>query len=55
MKKKLMRSGNGWGVFLSKTILELLDINPEKDFVELQVENDVLKIKKYNEKHPDNK
>ncbi|MFA7659521.1 MAG: hypothetical protein WCY19_08820 [Candidatus Gastranaerophilaceae bacterium] len=46
MKRKLMRPGNGWAVFLSKTILELLKINPETDFIELQVENDILKIKK---------
>lgn len=47
MKRKLMRSGNGWAIFMSKTIIELLKINPEKDFLEIQIENDVLKIKKY--------
>ena len=46
MKRKLMRSGNGWAIFMSKTILELIKINPETDFVELEVENGVLKIKK---------
>lgn len=46
MERKLMRSGNGWALFMSKTIIELLKINPETDFVEMQVENNVLKIKK---------
>ena len=48
MKRKLMRSGNGWALFISKTLIELLKINPETDFVEIQIENDVLKIKKIN-------
>lgn len=46
MNRKFFRSGNGWALFVSKTILELLKINPEKDFIEMQIENDVLKIKK---------
>ena len=48
MKRKLMRSGNGYALFVSKTIIELLKINPEDDFVEFEVENNVLKIKKAN-------
>lgn len=46
MERKLMRSGNGWALFMSKTLIELLKINPETDFLEMQIENDVLKIKK---------
>ena len=46
MKKKLIASGSGWALFMSKTILELLNINPETDMVELEVENKVLKVKK---------
>lgn len=46
MQKKLYRSGNGWAVFLNQTVLKLLKIDPEKDLVEYEVENDVLKIKK---------
>ncbi len=48
MKKKLFKSGNGWAVFLAKPILEILNINPEKDLIELQIEKEVLKIKKHN-------
>ncbi len=46
MKRKLSKSGNGWSIFLPKVIIELLDINPETDFIEMEVENKILKIKK---------
>lgn len=46
MKKKLMKSGNAWVLLLQKAILELLDINPEVDEVELEIENKILKVKK---------
>lgn len=39
MKRKLSRSGNGWSIFLPKVILELLEINPETDMIEMDVEN----------------
>jgi len=47
MKKKLFKSGNGWAVFIAKPILELLNINPEQDLIELQVEKQELKIKRH--------
>ena len=46
MERKFFKSGNGWALFVPKTILELLKINPQTDKIEMQVENDVLKIKK---------
>ena len=46
MKRKFFKSGNGWAFFLPKPVLELLKIDPEKDHIEMQVENDVLKIRK---------
>ncbi len=46
MKKKLIKSGNAWVLLLQKAILELLDINPEDDEVELEIENKTLKVKK---------
>ncbi len=48
MKRKLSRSGNGWSIFLPKVIIELLDINPETDQIEMEVENKILKVKKAN-------
>lgn len=49
MERKLFRAGNGWGLFMPSTILKLLEINPEKDLVKYQIENDVLKITKAKE------
>ena len=46
MKKKLIKSGNAWVLVIQKAILELIDINPEIDEVELEVENKMLKVKK---------
>lgn len=46
MERKLFRTGNGWSLFIPKVIVELLKINPETDTIELQIENDTLKIKK---------
>ena len=46
MERKLFRAGNGWSLFLPKVIIELLKIYPEKDTVEMQIENDILKVKK---------
>ena len=50
MKKKLFKSGNAWVLLLQKAVLELLDINPETDEVELEIENKVLKVKKSSDK-----
>ena len=46
MERKLIRSGNGWALFINSTFLELLKVNPETDKVEFIMENDTLKIKK---------
>ena len=44
MKKNLIKNGSGWAIFMPKAILELLDINPENDQIELVVEKKVLKV-----------
>ena len=49
MKKRLTRTGSGWALFFTKTIIELLKVNPETDEVELEFEGDVLKVKKSQE------
>ncbi len=46
MKKKLSRSGSGWALFMPKTLLELIDVDPEKDLLQVKVENDIIKITK---------
>lgn len=47
MIKKIIQIGNSWGITLPLTILQLLKINPVLDELELEIENNVLKIKKY--------
>ena len=39
MRKKLYQSGNAWVLLIQKAILQLLDINPEVDEVELGLES----------------
>lgn len=46
MKKKLSRSGSGWALFMPKTLLELIDVEPETDYLKIQVENNIIKISK---------
>lgn len=46
MRKNLIKNGSGWAIFMPKPILELLDINPEEDQVEIEVEGKTLKIKR---------
>lgn len=46
MKRKLSRSGSGWAMFMPKTLLELIDVNPESDQLEVKVENNTIKITK---------
>ena len=46
IERRLFRTGNGWSLFIPKVIIELLKIDPESDTIEMQIENDILKIKK---------
>lgn len=48
MKRKFFRSGNGWAIYVKKAIIELLKINPEEDYVEMLIKDNVLLIKKNN-------
>ena len=50
MERRLFRTGNGWSLFIPKVIIELLKIDPENDTIEMQIENDILKIKKVDKK-----
>ncbi len=49
MKKKLFRTGSGWALFMPKTLLELIDFDPEADMLEIKVENNIIKIAKTKE------
>lgn len=46
--KQLIKRGGSYGLVLSKPILDLLNINPEKDSVEISVEENTIVIKKAN-------
>ena len=46
MRKKLSRSGSGWALFMPKTLLELVEVNPEIDMLEVKVDNNTIKITK---------
>ncbi len=48
MIRKFTKSGSGWALYIPNTILELLDINPVEDYVEYEVDNEILKIRKIN-------
>jgi len=46
MKKKFTAIGNSWAMLFTKTMLEILDINPETDKAEIVFDKNVLIIKK---------
>lgn len=45
--KKLIKRSAGYGLNLSLPILELLDINPEIDFIDINIEGKNLIIRKF--------
>lgn len=47
MHKKLRQTGNSWNLLIPKNILELINVNPVLDEVEIIVEKDEIRIKKY--------
>ncbi|MBQ8460309.1 hypothetical protein IJ541_09440 [bacterium] len=46
MIKKITRSGNGYGLYISSSIIQFLEINPEVDSIKYVIEDDILYIKK---------
>ena len=50
MEREFKQIGNSWALFFTKTMLQILDINPEKDKVEIEFEKKVLTIKKSDKK-----
>ncbi len=50
MKKKFTKIGNSWAILFTKTMLELLEVNPEQEQVEIEFDKNVITIKKENEK-----
>ena len=50
MKKKLFASGNSWALLIPKALLELLELNPDEDEIEINIENKKMIIEKANKK-----
>lgn len=46
MKKKFTKIGNSWAILFTKTMIEMLDVNPKNDQVEIEFDKKVLKIEK---------
>ena len=46
MKKKFTKVGNSWALIFTKTMLEMLDVEPEKEQVEIEFDKKILTIKK---------
>lgn len=45
--KKLTNIGNSWGVIIPKALLDVLNINPVKDEISIEIEPDGIKLKKH--------
>ena len=44
--RKLSKKNNSWGLYMPNSILELLDIKPENDLINISIEDNVLIVKK---------
>ncbi len=49
MKKKFTKIGNSWAILFTKTMLEMLDVNPESDQVEIEFNKKTLTMEKCEE------
>ena len=45
-KLTLRKTGGGWSIYMSKSILELMEISPETDYVQIDIESETLILKK---------
>ena len=46
MKKKFTKIGNSWAMLFTKTMLEMLDIDPETEQAVIEFNKNILTIKK---------
>ena len=46
--KKLSKKNSSWGLYMPNSILELLEIQPDVDSVSIEVEENMLIVKKSN-------
>ncbi|MBQ8459465.1 hypothetical protein IJ541_05110 [bacterium] len=45
--RRLSNIGNSWGIIIPKALLEILNVNPVRDELILEIEPDGIKIKKH--------
>ena len=50
MKRKFTKIGNSWAMLFTKTMIEMLDINPETEEVEIEYNQKILTMKKLSKK-----
>ena len=43
---KIRKTGSGWGIYMSKSMLEFINVNPETDNVDINIENETIILKK---------
>ena len=46
MKKKFTKIGNSWAMLFTKTMLEMLDVNPEQELIDIEISNNTIVFKK---------
>ncbi len=44
--KKFIKQNSSWGLYFPNSILDVLSINPEVDKLEIEIEDDIIVIKK---------
>ncbi|MDO5438114.1 MAG: hypothetical protein Q4F80_07960 [bacterium] len=44
--KKLAKKGNSWSLYIPVPLLELIDVAPEKDMIDITINEEILFIKK---------
>ena len=49
MKRKFTKIGNSWAMLFTKTMIEMLDVDPETDEVEVEYNQKVLTMKKFHD------
>ena len=46
MKKKFTKTGNSWAMLFTKTMLVMLEVDPEKDQVKIEYDKNILIMQK---------
>ena len=47
MNKKLRQMGSSWGIIIPKALIEIMKMNPVLDEIEIIVEKDEIRLRKY--------